>query len=344
MNFLFTYNQTDITGIKRDMNSVLSQIGERVDALFDGAEDALLSSYLEKRSSNVFVIGKEIEDLGFFNSFYEPVKGGLFTKEKIVYFSKDLTKKKQSDLAAALKKHLGFAKTRCVFKLYGNIAKELSSFCKKALSVTTGINYFITEENSDIRLEIVLRIGYNAKALDVFLKKFLLKYKDSVYSTDDTTLAERLVDNLKIQSLKMSTAESMTGGNIAATIVKVPGASEVFFEGLTTYNTLSKEVRLGVSRKTIMNNTVVSKEVAYEMVRSLINKNSSVGISITGYAPSVSPNPDDGLCFIGVAVEERTLVSRFIFLGDRTAVIEQATNTAIFLLLKLLTDRFYRGS
>lgn len=343
MNYLFTYNQPDLTALKRRLNGVLSQIGQRLDALFDGADDALLSACLEKKSVNVFVIGKKIEDLGFVDSFYEPLKGGVFTKEKLVYFTDKFTKEKETDLAESLRNFLGYTKTRCVFKLYGNIVKELNSFCRTNLKNLTGISHFITEENLDIKLEILLKPDYSSKALDVFLKKFLLKFKNYVYSTDDAALPERLVDILKIQRIVMSTAESMTGGNIAATIVKVPGASEVFFEGLTTYNTLSKELRLNVSKRTILQNTVYSKEVAFEMVRALINENSNAGISITGLAPSLTPNKNDGLCYIGVAYEERTIVSRFIFTGDRRKVIETATNAAIFSLIKLLTDSFFRG-
>ena len=235
-------------------------------------------------------------------------------------------------------------KELCIFKLYGDIEHELVAFCDSELEKSSGVEYSIEVKRLDIKLEFLLKSGYSLEILDAFLKKFLARFNSFVYATDDVSLPVQLVKILKIHGLVISTAESMTGGNIAASIVKVPGASEVFFEGLVTYNALSKEDRLGVSRRTIMENTVVSKEVAFEMVRALINEHSSVGISITGYAPSVSPNRDDGTCFIGVACGLRTIVNKFVFSGDREAVIEQATNAALFLAIKLITDRFFRSN
>ena len=77
--------------------------------------------------------------------------------------------------------------------------------------------------------------------------------------------AEQVVNILKEKKIHISTAESCTGGMIAASIVDISGASDVFEEGYVTYSNRVKSKLLDVKEETIEKYTVVSSEVAKEM-------------------------------------------------------------------------------
>lgn len=80
-------------------------------------------------------------------------------------------------------------------------------------------------------------------------------------------MEEELVRILFERALKITTAESCTGGLIAATLVNVPGVSDVFETGYITYSEETKMRILGVKRETLEKYTVYSEEVAREMLR-----------------------------------------------------------------------------
>lgn len=337
-NLLFVYGG-DAFAVKKILSAALAEIGSVVDSVFENADDGVLISSLKGRLGRVFIVGKDRKE------FYQRLKNERIDRliDENVYIFDRLTDKETSELVTALKRRSGLTEDRTVFKLYGVSVKALEDFFRGFDFIGKDIGYSVFEENGDIRLNILLKKGYSPTELDLIEKGLLTKFRDFVYATADASLAQTLVDILRIHGRKISVAESMTGGSIASAIVKIAGASEVLYEGLVTYDTLAKERRLGVRSETVMRNTVVSAEVAFEMVRSLVGDNSSVGISVTGYAPSKTENADDGLCFIGVALDERTIVDRFVFSGDRKTVIEKATNAGIFLAIKILTDKFFKG-
>ena len=99
-----------------------------------------------------------------------------------------------------------------------------------------------------------------------------------------------LVLLLKEKGLKVSTAESLTGGMIACKITSVPGASSVIEYGFVTYSDAAKHEVLGVNNETLEKHTAVSKETAREMAIGALNRaGSDIAVAVTGYA-----GPDGG--------------------------------------------------
>lgn len=148
---------------------------------------------------------------------------------------------------------------------------------------------------------------------------------------------EKLVLELKKRKLKISVAESCTGGLISSKIVTVSGASEVFYEGIVTYSVESKIKRLGVLEETINKYGVASFEVAKEMVKGL---ETEVGISTTGIAGpngGTEENPV-GTVYIGIKCRDKIEVKRYIFQGNRDEIREKSSNEAISLILKKLEE------
>lgn len=152
-------------------------------------------------------------------------------------------------------------------------------------------------------------------------------------------IEENLVRILFERALKITTAESCTGGMIAATLVNVAGVSDVFESGYITYSEEAKMRVLGVKRETLGKYTVYSEEVAREMAEGAARAaGADVAVSVTGIAGPDGGTPDFpvGLCYIGCYYDGETTVVRRIFEGDRQQVREQAVQTAIELAIDTL--------
>ena len=163
----------------------------------------------------------------------------------------------------------------------------------------------------------------------------------SLYALGDVTLEEQVVALLKLRGKRLSVAESFTGGGLASRIVSVSGASEVFFEGLNTYNELSKIKRLGVNPDTLQRMGAVSEQTAYEMAVGLLNTNDcDIAVATTGLAgpKSDSSGLPVGLCFIAVGTRERIRVYQYNLDGSRREITEKAINYALYLTYKQLKD------
>lgn len=177
--------------------------------------------------------------------------------------------------------------------------------------------------------------------IDDTVRLFAEGLGESIYALEDISLEEQLVRILKLRGKKLSVAESFTGGGIGRRIVSVSGASSVYFEGLNTYDELSKRKRLGVSDFTLKTQGAASDQTAYEMAAGLIaTGDCDLAIATTGIA---GPKSDRsllpvGLCYIAVGTKEKILVYRYQFDGNREEITETAINYALFLAYKQLKD------
>lgn len=168
--------------------------------------------------------------------------------------------------------------------------------------------------------------------------KFKELFKDYVYANAEQSLAKTVVDVLGRFGKTLSVAESITGGMISSSLVDVAGASNVFYEGAITYSIPAKCARLGINPHFVDEFGVVSQQVAEEMALGLRKNGTDIALSITGYAGPTSENGlPVGLCYIGVATEKGVAVYKNVFSGDRNSIRAQATNMALFLVLKTIT-------
>jgi len=104
----------------------------------------------------------------------------------------------------------------------------------------------------------------------------------------------------RAQGLTLATAESCTGGLVAAALTEVPGASDVFERGFLTYSNAAKREMLGVSATTLAEHGAVSEAVACEMARgALAHSPVDLAVSVTGIAgPGGSEfKPEGRVCF-----------------------------------------------
>ncbi|MCK5622954.1 MAG: CinA family protein [Alphaproteobacteria bacterium] len=154
-----------------------------------------------------------------------------------------------------------------------------------------------------------------------------------------TALAGAVLDCAKAAGLKIATAESCTGGLIAASLTEIPGSADVFERGFVTYSNEAKIELLGVSASLITDPGAVSDLVARAMAEgALAQSRADIALAVTGIAGPGGGSADKpvGLVFIGTAKKgDPTVVERHVFPGDRAGIRQATVRRALELLLNL---------
>ena len=157
-----------------------------------------------------------------------------------------------------------------------------------------------------------------------------------VLGENGETRQELIYELLKKFNLKVMTAESITGGLVAASLIDVAGMSDHLKESLVVYSDEAKVKYLNVSRETLEKYTAVSGEVCKEMVEGLLNNyDTNLAITTTGYA---GPGENAGLAYIGVGYKEEIWVKEFSYKNKRNVVRDRVARIALEEALFLLRD------
>lgn len=169
------------------------------------------------------------------------------------------------------------------------------------------------------------------------------RFGNAVYTTDaDETLEMALTKLLIKKKYTLTTAESCTGGMIAARMVNAPGVSAVLKSGFITYANEAKEELLGVSHDTLEKFGAVSRETAEEMAEGAVKAaHTDAAIAVTGIAGPDGGTKEKpvGLVYIGVNVRGNVEVREYHFSGSRQKIRESVTAAALtFLREKLLAS------
>lgn len=143
--------------------------------------------------------------------------------------------------------------------------------------------------------------------------------------------AEGVLDAARARGLRIATAESCTGGLLAAALTALPGSSRVFERGFVTYSNEAKIEMLGVGRATLEAHGAVSEAVAAEMAAGALSRSrAQLAVAVTGIAgPGGSEHKPEGRVCFGIATPDglRTGTVEFGPLGRdrvRAASVERA--------------------
>jgi len=173
-------------------------------------------------------------------------------------------------------------------------------------------------------------------SLNTVLQELYLLLSDIITGHESGVTIEEHIGNLLKDSEKtLCTAESVTGGKIASTLVSVPGSSAYFNGSIVAYSSEMKQELLHVSAETIKKYSVVSSNVAKEMAISALKKTTSdYAIAVTGNA---GPTSDDtsmtvGIVFIAIASAKGVVVEKFNFGHPREKVINRTVNKSLQML------------
>ncbi|MGC6284983.1 MAG: competence/damage-inducible protein A [Polaribacter sp.] len=156
---------------------------------------------------------------------------------------------------------------------------------------------------------------------------------------DNNSLEKSIGQILTKQGKTISTAESLTGGKIASSLVSIPGSSNYFLGSIVAYQEEVKIEFLNVSKDSIQKNTTVSAEVAEQMAKGALEKfTTDYSIAVTGNAGPTTDNNDKtvGLVYIALATKEVVKSFEFNFGQPREKVINKTVNKSLELLLKEL--------
>ena len=141
-------------------------------------------------------------------------------------------------------------------------------------------------------------------------------------------LSQKVVKLLSKNKLKISLAESCTGGLLSSSITSISGSSKVFTLGLVTYSNQAKINIIKVPKKIIIKHGAVSYETCLSMVKNLhrISK-TSISVSITGIAGPKGGTKQKpvGLVFIGIKKGNKTLVKKYLFKSKKRNSIQKST-------------------
>jgi nicotinamide-nucleotide amidase len=157
-----------------------------------------------------------------------------------------------------------------------------------------------------------------------------------VFDSETLSLAENVLAACRGRGWRLATAESCTGGLVAAALTAIAGSSEVIERGFFTYSNAAKHELLGVPRETIAEHGAVSAETAAAMARGAVARAGiDLAVSVTGIAGPGGGTAQKpvGLVYLGIATRAGAArVERRVFPGDRTEIRRAALVEALRML------------
>jgi nicotinamide-nucleotide amidase len=163
-----------------------------------------------------------------------------------------------------------------------------------------------------------------------------------LFSEDERSVSEIVIDLCRGRGLRLATAESCTGGMVASRITAVPGASDVFAGSVVAYSNEVKETGLGVPAELITAHGAVSAEVAAAMVEGARNRlGADVAVAVTGVAGPGGGTPAKpvGRVFVHAIGPDGEKSVRTELPGDRDMIRGRATAASLHLVRRLLESR-----
>jgi nicotinamide-nucleotide amidase len=227
---------------------------------------------------------------------------------------------------------------RAVLRFFGTPESAVAQALEGAGGDGDGVEATICAREFEIHVDLVVEPGAEerAAALAASLRGALGKY---LFSEDGRSIAEIVLELCRARRLTLATAESCTGGLVAARLTSVPGSSDVFLGSVVAYSNGVKEEGLGVPREILEQHGAVSAEAAAAMARGARERlGADVAVSVTGVA-----GPDGGteqkpvgLVFVDAIGPDGEVARRTELPGDREMVRGRATAAALHLVRRLL--------
>ncbi len=163
-----------------------------------------------------------------------------------------------------------------------------------------------------------------------------------MFDDDLLALARRVLERCRGSGLRLTAAESCTGGLVVGCLTEIPGSSDVVDRGYVTYSNTAKEEMLGVRPGSLARFGAVSEIVAREMAEgALARSGADLAVAVTGIAGPGGGTPDKPVGLVHFAASHRGGPARHrldVFTGDRRAVRLAAVRTALTMLLEAAGD------
>ena len=204
------------------------------------------------------------------------------------------------------------------------------------LELEEGVKFAYLPQTGRVDLRIY---GTNHKGCERTVQIINTRLNRYIWGYNDDNIV-RLVSNYCNQKgIKLSVAESCTGGLVQKWLTDIPGSSSYFVGGIVSYANEVKEKVLGVSPATIDKEGAVSEATAIEMVRGLGNLlHSELSCAITGIAGPDGGTAEKpvGLVYLAVSYNGQESVEKRVFLGNRDTIRIKAAEHLLMMILKIL--------
>jgi nicotinamide-nucleotide amidase len=232
------------------------------------------------------------------------------------------------------------APERRVMRFYGASESEVAQALDAAGGDGDGVEVTICARDFEIHVDFVVEPDAEERA-DALEAGFLPPIERWLYGRDERTIAEHVLALLGTRGLTLATAESCTGGLVAARLTSVPGSSDVFLGSVVSYADAVKVDELDVPEELLRAHGAVSREVARSMAHGVRERlRVDVSVSVTGIAGPGGGTAEKpvGLVYLHAAGPGTEHAAELNFPGDRATIRTRATVAALHLVRKLVAE------
>jgi competence/damage-inducible protein CinA-like protein len=228
-----------------------------------------------------------------------------------------------------------------VLRFFGTPESAVAEALAAAGGEGDGVNVTICARDFEIHVDLFADEGAETRGAGI-AESLKAELGTFLFSEDERSVAEIVLDRCRERRLTLATAESCTGGMVAARLTAVPGASDVYVGSIVAYANEVKEKSLGVSVDVLEAHGAVSSEAAAAMARGLRERlGADVAVAVTGVAGPAGGSSEKpvGLVFAHAVGPDGEKSVRSELPGDRDMIRGRATAASLHLVRRLLESR-----
>ena len=229
---------------------------------------------------------------------------------------------------------------RRLLRFFGLSESAVAQALAEAGGEPEGVVVTICARDFEIEVDLVAEPEAES-AVEVLAAAFADRLGRWLFAQDERPVAELVLSLCRARGLTLATAESCTGGMVAARLTDVAGSSDVFLGGVVAYSNEMKQAQLGVPEDVLAAHGAVSAETAAAMARGARERvGADVAVAVTGVAGPGGGTPEKpvGLVYAHAAGPDGERSVEFNLRSDRDAVRRRATTTALHLVRALLAQ------
>ena len=229
---------------------------------------------------------------------------------------------------------------RRTLRFYGASESAVARALEETGGDGDGVEATVCARDFEIHVDLVVGEAGEARA-DAIAAALRERLGEFLFSEDERTIAEIVLERCRERGLTLATAESCTGGLVAARLTAVPGSSDVFRGSVVAYADDVKTRELGVPTQVLAAHGAVSAETAAAMAAGVRDRlETDLGVSDTGVAGPGGGTPEKpvGLVYLHAAGPDGELAADFSVPADRETVRARAAVAALHLVRRLLTQ------
>jgi nicotinamide-nucleotide amidase len=226
-----------------------------------------------------------------------------------------------------------------LLRLFGPSESAVARAFEEDGGEADGLEVTICAHDLEIRVDIFSRAEADGRA-ERLRRALEARFGADVFATDERTVAALVLDRCRELGLTLATAESCTGGLVAARLTDVPGSSDVFVGSVVAYSNDVKTASLGVAREILERHGAVSEETAEAMAKGARRVlGADVALAVTGVAGPDGGSEERPVGLVHLHAEAPAGAARrgVVLPGDREAVRARATALALHTLRRLLS-------